>query len=786
MFSKPTTLFLFLVLLCTKSFSQNQDAKQQIVQHLQDYFALERENIHLHLNKNIYLTNESIWFKGYAYNRKELLPFYSTSNVFVALYNQSGTLIKQQLVYSNMGTFDGVFKDLKQLPSGNYYIQTFTNWMNNFSENESSIYPIKIISAAQPNFFDTTKINAESAVMEINPEGGNLISGISNTVGIKIVDKFNNPIGNLKVELRDSNEKVISEIVINKDGLGKFIFTPTSSTVFTLNAKLNDKTIKKVMPSPSVLGLSLEVNNYALTNKASVKIKTNASGFAAYQATKLFLVVHQDQRALLFDVAFDEKTFEQNLVFSTENLSDGVNFVRIIDQNKNQLAERVIVKTKSNQSNFTFAKKNNSDGSVQLNGTTVQPNAHLSVSILPINAISTENSTDLNADLACNSYLIQPVKNINFYTTNPTIAKRYELDLAMLNQTKAKYEWNNIIGKAPTAQHEFDMGLTVKGKLLNNSLKKPEEHNVRLRSFLHQIMVQSPISNEGDIEFKHLLLYDSTTVDFGLYKNITPEPLKIKTSAKIVNGKRQFKYNFKGLHVADLDKMPNTTADDFPGFFNAEVQLDVVTVEVDKNALTRKDNIANRNLRGYKISENATTGVLYFIGINGFNVVDTPSQVSITNRTTTTINGAASTPVVYIDNTIIYDHSILQSMLLDEFDEIYMNPNAHVPTVRNNQGIIRLYRKTPKMTFSKSNLASAILYDGFAQPTKFKNSNYTSTSSEGFLNYGVINWNPAVLTDEKNNFQLEVPNYNQRKVKLIIEGFTYDGEMISETQIIDL
>lgn len=786
MMSKPTTLLLFLVLLCTKNYCQNQDTKQQIVQHLQDYFALERENIHLHLNKNIYLSNESIWFKGYAYNRKELLPFYSTSNVFVALYNQSGTLIKQQLVYSNMGTFDGVFKDLKELPSGTYYIQTFTNWMNNFKENESSIYPVKIISAAQPNFFDTSKINPESAVINIHPEGGTLVAGISNTVGVKMVDKYNNPIGNLTVELRDSKEKVISEIVINKDGLGKFVFTPTQSTVFTLNAKLNDKIIKQVLPSPSVLGLSLEVNNYALTDKASVKIKTNASGFAAYQATKLFLVVHQDQRALLFDVALDEKTFEQNLVFSTENLSDGVNFVRIIDQNKNQLAERVIVKTKSNKSNFTFAKKNNADGSVQLSGTTAQPNAHLSVSILPTNAISTENSTDLNADLACNSYLIQPVKNINFYTTNPSIAKRYELDLAMLNQSQSKYEWKNIIEKAPTAQHEFDMGLTVKGKLLNTPLKKPEEYNVRLRSFLHQILVQSPISDEGDFEFKNLLLYDSTQVDFGLYKNITPDPLKIKTSAKIINGKRKFKFEFKGLFVGDLNQVVNTTADDLPRFFEGTVQLEAVEVEANKNALKRMNNLENRNLRGYKVPETATTNVLFYIGINGFNVVDTPSQVSITGRATTSINGGATRPVVFIDNIQIFDFSILQNMLLDELDEIYLNPNALVPSVRNNHGIIRMYRKAPKMTVAKTNLMSAQLYDGFTQPSKFKNLNYTSATDEGFLNYGVINWIPAVLTDEKNNFQLEVPNYNQRKVKLIIEGFTYDGEMISETQIIDL
>jgi hypothetical protein len=285
---KPNAALLFLLLFCAKTFSQTSDSKQQIIQHLENYFALDRENIHLHLNKDIFLSEENIWFKGYAYNRRELLPFYSTSNVFVALYNQSGTLINQQLVYANMGAFEGVFKDLKMLPSGNYYIQTFTNWMNNFTEDESSVYPIKIINAKQPNFFDTSIINISSAIIEIHPEGGTLLNGVTNTVGIKLIDKFNNPIGNLIVELRDSKEQVISEIALNSNGMAKFIYIPNSNT-FSLNAKVNDKTIKQNLPAPVVVGISIEVNNYALNNKALVKIKTNATTFANLKSKKFLL-----------------------------------------------------------------------------------------------------------------------------------------------------------------------------------------------------------------------------------------------------------------------------------------------------------------------------------------------------------------------------------------------------------------------------------------------------------------------------------------------------------------
>ena len=782
---KSTFAFLFLLAFSTKNFSQSADPKQKIIEHLDAYFDLEREKIHLHLNKDTFATEESIWFKGYVYNRKELLPFYSTSNVFIALYNQSGTLISKQLAYANMGTFEGVFQNIKTLPSGNYYIQTFTNWMNNFTEDESSIYPLKIINTDTPQYFDSTKKDISSALIEIHPEGGSLVNGISNTVGIKVVDKFKNPIGNLTVELRDHKEQIISEIILNTDGLGKFIFTPNATT-YSLKTKLNNQIITQNLPVPTVNGISMEVNNYALNNKALVKIKTNATTFATLQSKKIFLLVHQDQRALLFDVVLDNKSFDQDLIIATDDLPEGVNFVRIIDEDMNELAQRAIIKTKTTAEKFNLEKRNNTNGTMQLNCTSNQPNDNLSISILPANSIAANENIGLAADINCNAYLLQPLKNIENFTNNPTIAKRYELDLVALNQSKLKYNWNTIIDQIPTAQNEFDKGLTVKGKILNTPPKNRETYKVRLRSFFHQILLQAPFAENGDFEFKNLLLYDSTSVDFGLFRNTEPDPLKLKTTAKIVNGQRDFKFSFKGLDLSGINQSPNTIVEDVPGFFEGTVQLDAVKIQGNKNELKRGNNIENRNLRGYKVPETATTNVLYYIGINGFNVVDSPTQASITGRARTSISGAATTPVVYIDNIQIFDFMILQTMLLDELDEIYMNPQAIVSSVRNNQGIIRMYRKTPKMSISKTNLQPAVLLNGFSKPVKFSNSNYSSVGSEGFTKYGVINWIPTVLTGDENTFQIEIPNYNQKKAKVIIEGFTYDGKLISETQLIDL
>ena len=66
----------FLFFLCfTNSFlfGQTQTAnatKETISSAIESYFELERENIHVQLDKNVFMINETIWFKGYVYNKK--------------------------------------------------------------------------------------------------------------------------------------------------------------------------------------------------------------------------------------------------------------------------------------------------------------------------------------------------------------------------------------------------------------------------------------------------------------------------------------------------------------------------------------------------------------------------------------------------------------------------------------------------------------------------------------------------------------------------------------------
>ncbi|MCB0382960.1 MAG: hypothetical protein KDD05_06585, partial [Psychroserpens sp.] len=71
--------------------SAQSDKKNQLQTTYESYFSLERENIYLHLNKTVFILEETVWFKAYIYNKDTNKPSINSTNIFVALFNDKGT-----------------------------------------------------------------------------------------------------------------------------------------------------------------------------------------------------------------------------------------------------------------------------------------------------------------------------------------------------------------------------------------------------------------------------------------------------------------------------------------------------------------------------------------------------------------------------------------------------------------------------------------------------------------------------------------------------------------------
>ena len=126
------------------------------------------------------------------------------------------------------------------------------------------------------------------------------------------------------------------------------------------------------------------------------------------------------------------------------------------------------------------------------------------------------------------------------------------------------------------------------------------------------------------------------------------------------------------------------------------------------------------------------------------------------------------TNLLSAETTNVYlDFLNLEAMTMDELDEIYTSTTVMMTSLRNNIGIIKMYRSklSNKKTFR---IAPFSVNYGFQDYKPFKNSLYTSTDDYGFKNFGVINWIPKISNKNNVFFNFKIPDMKQKTVQILI------------------
>ncbi|WP_162127228.1 hypothetical protein [Flavobacterium phycosphaerae] len=778
-------------MLIQNLYSQNaiDENKDKISAVLENYFDLEREAIHLHLDKTTFITNEAIWYQGYIINRKTSKPYFTT-NVYIVLYDEKGTQLSEKLVFASNGTFSGKIDLKPAMHSGNYYIQVYTNWMNNFSEDESTITKINIINPEE-GIKNSKKANSETLEIHLKPEGGNLISGISNSVGVQVKDCRGNSPENLEVSIENGSGTVLKTAKLNRFGLGKFEITPTEEPLKVM-LRYSNKTYEKQLPSPEKMGFALAVNNFSIEGKTIIKIKTNSTTSNLLNSKKFYLLVHQDQKSILYDIQFNAE-LEQVIAINNTELFEGINTLRIIDSDLQQWSERLIY----THPNFkdtatTLVNKNKNNGKIILTGNSPFQNTSMSITILPENTKSYDKDNTIFSGLTINPYLNEPLQNTGYYFNSPGRAQYYELDLALLNQEKSKYIWNYLKTTTPSANYSFDIGVNLKGTIDPKIINKPY-HKVKLVSYKDFIMMSADVTEKGDYLFEHILIADSTFVTMSLQKLPNFDIIKTKLNPQVLNRKKPF---YKPFKINIPEGCTETESDilvmndfDIPKFAANVIQLKEVKIKAPaKKSLTYENKLGNGSLRAFKVDETMERqDLLVFIQSNGFDVARSGLHITVYSRNRNSLHAAQPTPEITINGRVLMSHDELGIMDMSEIDEIYLSPYAIVPSIKNNMGVIKIYtKKNIPNAVVKQDINSFYFKEGFARYFGFKNADYENSQSSGFNNYGLLHWASSIVTDENGQFTFEITNYNKPKAKVIIEGITNDGQLFQEEKTIDL
>ncbi len=773
------TFFLLLFLISAKSTAQ-QDKKEIIDKALTAYFALDRENIHVHLDKNIFLAGEETWFQGYVLQRKLKLPN-QTTNVYCALLDNNGTVLNTKLLHCNFGDFSGNIKLDKTLPSGRYFLQFYTNWMNNFIEDESSVHEISILNQSDKGL---QKINSATTKIEFFPEGGNLIRNTKNSVVVKISGCGNTTLAVKNIEIKNAKGELLKNVPVNKLGYGRFELVPGEAGLKAI-VKIDDQVHEQALPTALVEGVALEVNNYSLDGKVIVKARVNDFSKAKYNGKLLYLLIHQDHKAIIYNLDFSASS-ELTLMLPDTDIFSGTNTIRIIDENLNQIAEKMIFQHPGIL-DITSINASIKSSEIILSGKMNNNMVIMSASVLPENTKTLSSGDNLYSSLLLSPYIKNSKQHAGrYYFESTSKARQYELDMYLTSQT-TKYRWADIMNTPPTEKFKFDRGLTVKAKLPQKNIKNK---NLVLRLTAPRSFFQKTLKPDenGEVIFEDLILQDSTRIAITVLEK-REERNDIKPTIQVFNGIRTYNKMYKP-EIVNCNYIPdeNLNGQDLPSFSGDVIELEDINLE-KTNVLKYQKAPGNFQLRGYKVGSQEIASFYYlldFIRQQGFDVEVNGTDVSIFSRFRNSINGARPEPMVYMDSFLVMSYSQLFNVPMEDVEEIYLNPSILVPSITNKFGIIKIYMKQKIGLKKDSPEPGYLIKNGFAANKRFTNDQYAETQGKGFENFGIIDWESKIYTNQNGEFSFKIPYTAQRTIKVLIEGFSADGKLISQIKTINI
>jgi hypothetical protein len=774
-------LSIFCVLLFSTSYSQIIENEEKIKSSLENYFQKEREIIHVHFNKNTYLNNESIGFKGYIINKNTGLPFVNSTNIQMVIYNEKKEIIQKQLFFAIAGTFDGVYQLSDKFKPGKYQFHFFTNWMNNFKEDDSFIQSIQVFDKNEPYNLDSNKINFATAKVTFFPESGVLINGVNNKVGITIKDCNQNGIAINEGVILDSKLHEVTKFSTNKMGNGNFNFTPITNEKYTVKTNSNNLNITEQLPTINENGLKITYNNNLSNNHLAISVNTNLQSIPLFENKKLILLIHQDANSVQKAFSFSNKEPEQILDFDKKYLSEGVNTIRVIDENLKEIAQRLVFIGNPDKSAISIEAKEIENDSISISGKTDIKNTYLSVSILPSENECINQQKSILGTYYLNSQLEHPGNNTYSYFDIDNKNRKNDLELLMLNQKKSKYKWEDLISEPEKSKYRFSKGVTIYGKV-EKKLNPKIKYKLALLSLKDKVFDETSIDENNEFKFENYYAQDSTVFMFQLL-NEKKAAVSSKMNVKIIRNDTLVKLpiNFDDSNCPVL-KVENNITFSTSKSNDKTINLNEVKIQNNykKEVFTHKDEVGSFTATAYKIDENSFGNVLEFIGRNGYRtgISAEDNSAFIKNPRNGALMDNGSSPAVYIDNELVFDLNLLYSMFLTDVDEIYIDKNS-ASSFAGTSGTINIYlKKGIKKNYYRTNYDSLIVTNGYAVKSNFVNS--TFESQKEFYAFGTLDWQTLKLEKEEDQFKISFPKGNQSEIKLLIEGFNSEGKLFSE------
>jgi hypothetical protein len=471
----PSLLFI----ICSLSFSQ---VTPTIVSN-----TSLAEKIYLQLDKDIYPTGSTIWFKSIVTNSFDNKPTYLSGILYVELINAEKRLIEKKMIKLDKGIGEGYFDLPETIQTGTYLVRAYTEWNRNFDTDfffekyvqVFSVYDNETNKKGTPqnesSAIEQTEITSSTnnnIDLQFLPESGELVHGLSSKIGFKALNSFGYGIP-VEGTIFDDENKQVATFKSNSLGMGSFQLDSVNGNK-TYHAKLKNESKIHPLPKPTFVGNVLfvsEKDKIITINTSSNYLKNDS----------IYLNV-SFRGATLHELKARLKNGNLKFIFSSNELPEGIMVLKMLDNNKRTVAERLYfnkrlgndlnIKLVTNKSNYSKREPTNLSLEITNDkGDALNSNS----SIMVINKKELGQMQSLRDNILSyfllSSELKGNIENPQFYFNNKENTGA-DLDVLMLTQGWRHYKYakpyDKLIFKPETT-------LTISGKAINKSFNNKDK-----------------------------------------------------------------------------------------------------------------------------------------------------------------------------------------------------------------------------------------------------------------------------------------------------------------------
>lgn len=262
------------------------------------------EKIYLQLDRKVYTSGDTVWFKCIVSNASAHSPSLLSGVLYVELIGEDKVIIQKKIVKITEGIGQGDFDLDKKTPKGTYLIRAYTQWNQNFdtdfvfeeyiqvftneSQNKEAIQNIKLIKEETGNdhlevhfnlqVIDSLQKNKLKVYVTVDTKKDSLV--IRKDKNDKyILDyeiKKDSHLTTLKIETE--NEKTFTKtFVLNKEYLDLQFFPESGQLVHGLSSKVGFKALDANGKGKLIVGDIIDENQTIITS-----FKSNSLGMGSF------------------------------------------------------------------------------------------------------------------------------------------------------------------------------------------------------------------------------------------------------------------------------------------------------------------------------------------------------------------------------------------------------------------------------------------------------------------------------------------------------------------------